>query len=209
MMLHTTLRRALLAGAAILAVGLLTSGCSGGHDVTGVPGMSGTASASGQLPAGVNDADVMFAQMMIPHHRQAVQMADLVATRAGDPQLKTLAAQIKAAQDPEIATMTGWLTTWRQPTAMPSGTAMPGMDMSGAGTGMMSEQDMAKLAAASGVDFDRLFARMMIAHHQGAIQMARTEQAHGVNPDTKALAARIITSQQTEVDTLQKILDRL
>ena len=68
---------------------------------------------------------------------------------------------------------------------------------------------MTKLAAASGVDFDRLFARMMIAHHQGAIQMARDEQAKGANPDAKALSGRIVTSQQAEVDTLQKILDRL
>jgi uncharacterized protein (DUF305 family) len=208
MIRHPMLRYALLAGAATVALAL-TSCSSGGHDMGGMPGMSGAATASSHLPGGVNNADVMFAQMMIPHHRQAVQMADLAATRAADPQLKTLAAQIKAAQDPEITTMTGWLTTWGQPTAMASGSTMPGMDMSAGATGMMSEQDMAKLAASKGVDFDRLFARMMIAHHQGAIQMAQDEQTNGANADAKALAGRIVTSQQAEVDTLQKILDRL
>src|SRR5256885_15118979 len=99
---HATLRCALLASAAALTLGLLTSCSSEGHDM---PRMNGTATPSGHLPAGVNDADVTFAQMMIPHHRQAVQMADLAAPRVADPQLKTLAAQIKAAQDPEITMM--------------------------------------------------------------------------------------------------------
>jgi len=86
---------------------------------------------------------------------------------------------------------------------------MPGMDMGagqGAMPGMMSDADMAKLRAATGRDFDRQFCTMMIAHHQGAIQMAKQEQTAGVNPDAKALATRIATSQQAEIDTMNKIL---
>ncbi len=136
-------------------------------------------------------------------------MADLATTRASDPALNALVAQIKAAQDPEITKMTGWLTGWGQPTVAPSGSSMPGMDMSGVMPGMVSDQDMAKLRAATGVDFDRMFARAMIAHHNGAIQMARDEQNNGANADAKALAAQIVKTQQAEVDTLQKLLDRL
>jgi uncharacterized protein (DUF305 family) len=166
----------------------------------------GKALLSAAAEATQNDADVAFAQMMIPHHRQAVDMATLAETRASDPQVKQLA--IKAAQDPEIATMTGWLTTWGKPTTAPS--SMPGMDMGhGLMPGMMSDADMAQLQAAAGKDFDRQFCTMMIAHHQGAIQMARQEQTAGVNPDAKALAERIATSQQGEIDTMNKILARL
>lgn len=208
---HRTLHRALLAGAAALTALFVAAGCSNGSGShTGMPGMGTSTSpaASGALPAGVNDADVMFAQQMIPHHQQAVAMADLAATRASDPQLKQLATQIKAAQDPEITTMTGWLTSWGQPNAA-SATSMPGMGMSGAMPGMMSDEDMARLGAATGADFDRMFARMMIAHHNGAIQMATDEQRNGANSAAKTLAAQIVKAQQTEVDTLQKILDRL
>ncbi|MEE3920862.1 DUF305 domain-containing protein [Micromonospora sp. BRA006-A] len=75
--------------------------------------------------------------------------------------------------------------------------------------GMMSEQQMKDLAAAKGPAFDKMFAEMMIAHHKGAIDMARTEQADGSNPEAKALAAKIASDQAAEVQTLQKILDRL
>jgi uncharacterized protein (DUF305 family) len=203
---------AAVAGAALTVV-LVLAGCgsnSGGHG--SMPGMgNGASRRSGGGPAAFNDADVAFAQMMIPHHRQAVDMATLADTRATDPQVKQLAAQIKAAQQPEIETMTGWLTRWGKPTTAPSG--MPGMDMGGAGhgsvPGMMSDADMGRLTAASGKDFDRQFCTMMIAHHQGAIQMAKQEQTAGGNADANALAARIATGQQAEIDTMNKILGRL
>ncbi|MGC1214716.1 MAG: DUF305 domain-containing protein [Micromonospora sp.] len=83
-------------------------------------------------------------------------LAELADTRAADPEVKKLAGQIKAAQDPEIATMTGWLSAWGMPAPSAStghGTSMPGMDHGM--PGMMSDADMAKLAAASGADFDK------------------------------------------------------
>jgi uncharacterized protein (DUF305 family) len=209
MMRHCALRRALLAGIAGLTVVLVTAGCGSNTDHTGMPGMGTTSGGSGKLPAGVNQTDVMFAQMMIPHHQQAVAMANLAASRASNADLKALAGGIKAAQDPEITTMTGWLTGWGQAITAPSGSSMPGHDMSGSMPGMMSEQDMTKLSSATGIDFDRMFARMMIAHHNGAIQMAQDEQSNGINADAKTLAGKIVKDQQAEVDTLQKILDRL
>lgn len=216
----TILHRAALAGVALSAL-LGTAACGGADDTGGMTHGTGSSSAAGASPsadATVNDADVMFAQMMIPHHQQAVTMADLAPTRANDPELKALAAKIKAAQDPEIATMKGWLTAWGKPTDLPSDHSMPGMSatpghgmpgMDSGMPGMMSEQQMKDLAAANGAAFDKMFAEMMIAHHKGAIDMARTEQADGSNPEAKALAARIASDQAAEVQTLQKILDRL
>lgn len=199
-------RRALLL--AVIPITALTIAACGGSDDSGMPGMDhGSASSPTAATGGDHStADVEFAQMMIAHHQQAVQMSTLAETRANDPELKQLAAQIKAAQQPEIDTMTGWLTTWGQPTAQPSGHNMPGM---GAMPGMMSDAEMQQLQAAKGADFDRMFARMMIAHHSGAIQMANDELKNGDNTDAKTLAQQVVTSQSAEVTQLQKILDRL
>nr|BFE58319.1 DUF305 domain-containing protein [Dactylosporangium thailandense] len=210
-MKRTLVRRAVLAGAALTTALLLAAcGGSGGHDQ--MPGMhpAGTTTAGGSASgaAASNDADVMFAQMMIPHHQQAVEMAALVDTRATDPEVKTLAGQIKAAQDPEIQTMRGWLTAWGKPApAMSDGMGTSGMDHGM--PGMMSDADMTKLKAATGKDFDKQFCTMMIAHHQGAITMAKDELANGANRDAKALAQKIITAQQAEIDTMNTIVARL
>jgi uncharacterized protein (DUF305 family) len=228
-MTRTILRRATLTGGAVTAAFVLAACGSSSGEHSSMPEMGPATSGpvASASTATFNDADVMFTQMMIPHHQQAVEMANLAETRASDPQVKQLAEQIKAAQAPEIATMTNWLTAWGKPTAAPSGmpgmttsampgmpgmtaSAMPGMDHSHGGMpGMMSDADMAKLKAASGKDFDRQFCTMMIAHHQGAIEMAKQEQATGANPDAKALAGRIITAQQAEITTMNAILARL
>ncbi|MFB4266107.1 DUF305 domain-containing protein [Nonomuraea sp. GTA35] len=184
----------------------LVAACGGngdamaGHEGMGAGSVPAT-TAGAQPSATFNDADVMFAQMMIPHHEQAVEMAELAPERAADPEIKELAAKIKAAQDPEIQTMKGWLTGWGK--AAPEGGM--GHDM----PGVMSEEDMTKLKAAKGAQFDKLFAQQMIAHHNGAIEMARTEQSSGTNPEAKELAKTIEATQQAEVEQLQKILDRL
>jgi uncharacterized protein (DUF305 family) len=196
-----TVRRGLFIAAAVATLGLITA-C--GND--GMNHGSGAGANSAPTNASFNDADVMFAQMMIPHHRQAVEMAALAETKASDPEIKQLAAQIKAAQDPEIKTLSDWLTAWGQPSAAATGHSMPGM--SGM-AGMLSEQEMTALSKATGKDFDRLFARGMIAHHNGAIQMAKDEQANGKHADAKALAATIAKTQAEEVTKLQAILDRL
>ncbi|GAA0964915.1 DUF305 domain-containing protein [Acrocarpospora macrocephala] len=195
---------ALSATAGASALVLLTA-CGADEGSMAEPGATSAppATASPQSTVTVNDADVQFAQMMIPHHEQAVEMAKLAATQAADPEVKDLAAKIEAAQDPEIKTMTGWLSAWGKP-AVPegghSGHSMPGM---------MTEEDMVKLQTARGTEFDELFAEMMIAHHQGAIQMAVEEQGYGKNPRAIELAKTIQTSQQAEIDQMEKLLQRL
>lgn len=165
----------------------------------------GITGPSGAQDTGHNDADVAFTQAMIPHHQQAVEMAMLAETRANDAEVKQIAAKIKDAQAAEIVTMTRWLIAWRAPT--PGGPTMPGT--SAGMPSMMPDTEMAQLRQASGKDFDRMFVRMMIAHHNGAIQSAQDEQSRGANADAKALAAAIVRTQTDEVVTLQAILDRL
>ncbi|TDC76713.1 DUF305 domain-containing protein [Micromonospora sp. KC606] len=205
-------RRAALAGVTVTAAAALVACGSDGDHQAGSGHQTpatGSGSADTSAAAEFGDADVMFAQMMIPHHQQAVQMSDLAASRAQDAEVKRLAAQIKAAQAPEIATMTAWLTAWGRP--VPSGSPSGGH---GSGDdhgmpGMMSDVDMTELAAASGVEFDRKFVTMMIEHHEGAITMAEDEIAKGANAEVKALAQQIRTSQRAEIDIMKKILARL
>jgi uncharacterized protein (DUF305 family) len=192
--------------ALLTACGGTDSASTGGHDMSTMSSSAPAATtASAQPAAPFNDADVMFAQMMIPHHEQAVEMAELAETRAADTEIKELAAKIKAAQDPEIQTMQGWLTAWGKP--LPS----EGMDhgMGHGMPGMMSEEDMKKLEDAKGKAFDRRFAELMIEHHEGAIEMARTEQSQGSHPEAKELAKTIESAQQAEIEQMQAILKRL
>ncbi|KAF5990716.1 DUF305 domain-containing protein [Streptomyces sp. WAC00263] len=199
-----------IAAVGVVAAGaLLLSACSSSDGMSGMSGMdhgssksSATATATAKA-ADFNDADVTFAQSMIPHHKQAVEMAQLADGRASDTEIKDIAAKIEKAQDPEIKTMTGWLQSWGKPTAMGD---MPGMDM---GDGMMSDKDMKSLKAMKGTEFDKMFAQMMIDHHNGAISMAKTEQKSGQNADAKKMADDIVTGQSAEVKQLQSILDRL
>lgn len=198
-----------LAIAALVVAGTLALAACGDSDDSG-NGMSGmdsstpssTPSSSQAVSSGFNDVDVEFATDMIPHHRQAVEMAELAETRADSAEVKHLAVQIMNAQDPEIQTMSGWLTEWGKP--VPEDTA--GMDMAGSMPGMMSSDDMSKLMSASGAEFDQMFLTMMIEHHQGAIEMAGTEQRAGTSTDAIALAEQIAAAQADEIATMQRLL---
>jgi uncharacterized protein (DUF305 family) len=182
---------------AVVAV-LTVAGCGSDTDSAG---STGTTDGSAQF----NDADVAFAQSMIPHHQQAVEMATMAQDRASSPEVKQLAAKIKAAQGPEIATLTGWLEDWGQEAS--PGDSMGGMDHSGSDmSGMMSDADMKKLGAATGTEFDQMFLEMMIKHHAGAIEMAKTEQQDGENPDAIALAKKIEADQTAEIAQMEDLL---
>ena len=193
----------------LLAAGLvsITLAACGGTRTTSAPpaATAPSSSAAGSTSQAHNAADVTFAQDMIPHHKQAVMMGQQASSRAKSPAVKTLAAQIQSAQDPEITTMTGWLTSWGQPTEQPGMSGMAGHDMGSMG-GMMSDADMTKLSKLTGAAFDREFLTMMTAHHNGAIEMARTQLAQGQYPPAKALAQNIITSQTAEIAKMKTLL---
>ena len=184
---------------------LLVSGCASEE--------SSSSSASSQS---FNQADVKFVRAMIPHHRQAIEMAQLAEKRAADPQVKKLAEQIEAAQGPEIKTMQGWLKSWGQPMKTNQG-GSGSMDHGGSGSmdhggsvggmaGMMATGDMKQLRTAKGAAFDEAFLTMMIEHHKGAIDMASTEEQQGRNRQAVTLAERIQQDQSAEIELMANLL---
>ncbi|HEX5144181.1 MAG TPA: DUF305 domain-containing protein [Mycobacterium sp.] len=170
-----------------------------GHTDTNAPLITGA-------PADSNAADVTFVTHMIPHHQQALELAALVPDRSTNAELKTLAQQIEAAQQPEISTMKAFLVQWN---GGESAGAAPTTTMDHGGmamNGMVDDATMAKLKTLQGAEFDKLWLQSMIAHHQGAVEMAKTELASGRNVDAKQLAQNIVSGQQAEIDQMQKML---
>ncbi|MFF6995190.1 DUF305 domain-containing protein [Streptomyces sp. NPDC008313] len=202
-------RTALIAAAGAASLVLAACGsnddASAGHDGHG---SSPSASASAAASQGKhNAADVAFAQGMIPHHRQAVEMADLAPGRAESAEVKKLASDIKEAQDPEIETLSGWLTSWGK--VVPAEGAMDhSMHDMGSMGGMMTAEDMDSLKKASGKAFDTAFMEMMIKHHEGAVEMAKTEKTDGFFPGAKKMADAIITSQTAEISRMNGLLGK-
>ncbi|CAN5503809.1 DUF305 domain-containing protein [soil metagenome] len=217
------IKRSVAAVAAVSAL-LTVSACSGSDADTSTAAStavsSSPADSSSSGEAQHNNADVMFAQGMIPHHEQAVEMSEMVLGKEGvDPRVVSLAKDIKAAQGPEIELMRDWLTQWGSPMTMMPGDGMSGMpdhDMSGPaampgmnGQGMMSGQDMAALQNAQGVAASRLFLAQMVEHHRGAIVMAQKETDSGQYSAALELAQSIVFSQQNEIATMEQLLKTL
>lgn len=161
------------------------------------------ACSSGEDETEFNKSDVSFAQDMIPHHRQATEMADMAESRTQNSKVLELASNITAAQQPEIDLMSGWLTAWGED--VPDETS--GMDHSGGTSGMMSSEDMAALEGSSGDDFDQMFLTKMIEHHESAIEMAKTEEDEGKFKDAITLARRIQKDQAAEIRTMEELLN--
>jgi uncharacterized protein (DUF305 family) len=206
------------AGAATaLALSLAVAACSGNtaSSPSNTPPAAAPTPATAQPGQQFNDADVRFTQMMIPHHRQAIAMAELATERAQNQDVKNLAEQIKNEQDPEIQTMTGFLKAWGAP-APTEDNAMGGMDHSNMNngtmpdmSGMMSPEQMTQLSNATGTAFDRMFLQMMIAHHQSAVTDAQRELSDGKNEQAKALATNIVATQTAEINQMQQLLQTI
>ncbi len=216
--------------AAAVAVALVVGACSStGTDTLAsstVSVASSTSPSTANSDAMHNEADVTFARGMIPHHQQAIKMSDMMSgKRDVDPQVMSLATQIKNAQGPEIEQMQGWLQEWgAASTPAPSSTGMPGHNMPGhnmpgggdmgempgmgGGHGMMSDADMAALQKAQGAEAGRLFLIQMIEHHKGAITMAQQEIDSGQFPAAVELARNIASAQQEEITVMEGILDK-
>ncbi|GIJ27396.1 lipoprotein [Micromonospora qiuiae] len=146
-----------------------------------------------------NNADVRFVTMMIPHHEQALVMARLVADRGENPQLKSIAERILAAQGPEIKFLEVWL-------------ADRGLDRDSGGdhrhtmSGMQSAEALNRLTAARGVEFDRMFVAMMTDHHQGAIEMADEVLALGTDGIVNEMASSVVVEQAVEINRMREAL---
>lgn len=188
-------------------------------------GDGGTLDASAEQTAAngdvFSDTDVDFATAMIPHHAQALAMVDLTRGRELSPPVQELTEDIQAAQGPEIETMVDWLTGWDQPVPEtmrdhvnaedPDGMGGHDMeDMEGETESdmpeMMTDEELADLDAVHGQEFEDMWLEMMIEHHEGAIEMAKDEQADGVFQPAVDLAESIETSQQAEIDHMRELL---
>ncbi len=184
----------------VVAVAVLVGCSQDSHNMDSMGDSMEFSDAAGEA----NADDVMFAQMMIPHHEQAIVMADLAVDRAEDPQLLALAAEIKAAQDPEIDLMESWLNEWGVP-RMSGDEAMMSHGSHGM-EGMLSQAQLDALASAQGATFDAMFAQYMIEHHEGAVAMAEDVLARGSDPAVAALAREIIVTQEKEIVQLRAFL---
>jgi uncharacterized protein (DUF305 family) len=180
------------------AIALMTLGaCSSSDSSTDGSNTSSVANQS------FNDDDVMFAQMMIPHHEQAIEMADIALdpTIGASDAVRELATEIKNAQDPEIAFMKQVLAKWNKPTDMDAS-----MDHSDMMDGMLSLDELDALGALRGTAFDTAWLEAMIRHHEGAISMAEDLLEDGVNPELIELGNEIIKAQQIEIDAMKALL---
>lgn len=220
MFISTTVVKTVIAAAAAAAA-LTVAGCSDNTSSTSTspttsssPGMTGSmpgmdhgGSSASAAPSATrtdfNDADVMFLQMMYPHHAQAIEMAKLVPGRSQNQQVITLAQNIEKAQGPEMTQMTSLLQSFGKPAPTADSGHMAGMP------GMMSAEQMNALTGLSGAAFDRMWLQMMIDHHTGAITMSNTELRDGTNPDAKKMAEAIIANQQAEISQMQGMLAQI
>ncbi|WP_181777203.1 DUF305 domain-containing protein [Amycolatopsis pittospori] len=206
---------------ALVVGAFLVSGCTGDETpaapgpsapviVPGKPGdQAGTVAPGPVQRDQPNEADVEYMTMMIPHHRQAKVMTDLVPGKTANEQIRAIAGRISVAQDGEVAMMRTWLTDRGKP--------VPGEGHEGHGgahdhalmPGMATEAQLADLRAASGVAFEKLFLDLMIAHHQGALTMAETQLGKGVEIKAQEMAQEVITGQSAEIERMKTMRAKL
>ena len=180
----------------LLIISLMLFGRDHDDDHHGHMGMNQSGQMMNTQDSTFSGSDTMFAQMMIPHHQQAIEMSDLALKISKNADVLKLAEQIKNAQTPEITQMKSWLT---------SAGASETMDHSMGMGGMLSDSEIHTLATSTGKKFDSLFLTGMISHHEGAIHMVTMIQ-DSANSEVKKLGEAIVESQTREIEVMQKIL---
>ncbi|AGF73827.1 DUF305 domain-containing protein [Corynebacterium halotolerans] len=181
-----------------------------------------TDQAPGESAAEHNNADVMFTRMMIPHHQQAVEMSQILLAKDNIPsEVVDFAQRVFDTQTAEVDQMNAMLETWEQQPGSDNMGGMSGMgsdsghmgsdNMGNMGNmgGMMDQEGMTALENAEGTEAVRLYLEDMIPHHEGAIDMARTEVNNGRNSQTIALAEQMITTQEAEITEMEQMLQNL
>lgn len=153
-------------------------------------------------------ADQRFARDMVEHHAQALAMTALVPVRANAAAVRLLAERLDVSQRDEIALLRGWLS--RRGEASPDAAPRQASDHDHAAMpGMRTPEQLARLKAARGADFDRLFLEHMIAHHEGALVMIRelfSAPGAGQDPEIFRFASEIEADQRTEITRMQQLL---
>ena len=150
------------------------------------------------------DEDVAFLNQMVPHHAQALEMAELAPERARDSRVRTLAERIALAQGPEIDAMQQFLEQRGLPPAETDAGHAGHGDMQGMATG----EQMTRLLASEGAQFDRLFLTMMVRHHEGALVMA-DQLGAGTHPLVADMVKDVVSTQTVEINRMQEVLTDL
>jgi uncharacterized protein (DUF305 family) len=177
--------------ALVLAVVFMLAGNSGtsmGHSGHG-SGMTNVERSSEY-----SSDELMFAQMMIPHHEQAVTMSELALENTTNPDVIALATAIRDAQGPEIEQMKGWLYG-------KSESHMHDMELGG----MLTDAELAELVSLKDAAFDQMFLTAMIAHHEGALDMVSMIE-DSTKAEVKKLYNNIVTSQSAEIEEMKALL---
>jgi uncharacterized protein (DUF305 family) len=188
---------------AVCAAGLIAAGlaaCGSNTDHSG----SATSTTSDEVNPR-NASDVAFAENMIPHHRQAMELADMVSDHSENKAVIAMADNISAQQQPEVTALSALMAQWNE-SSFDGGASHDShgtMDMQG----MVDDATMTKLQTLTGPAFDTLWLQSMIGHHEGAIAMAKAEIANGKNTDMIAMAKNIVAMQQLEINQMKQILE--
>ena len=185
-----------IAGLVALIMVIALAGCSK-DDSMGMDHEGHSSMASGDL----SSDDIMFLQMMIPHHQQAIDISDLALTKSSDSELLALAKDIRDGQGAEIVKMKAWLDG--------ANAGMdPGHSMGDSMGGMLSESELAALKAATGKSFDLLWLKGMTGHHDGAIDMAAMIE-NAENAEIKSFGQAIVTTQSAQNKQMAAMIKRM
>ena len=185
-----------IAGLVVLIIAFALSGCSDSSNM----GMEHEGHSSG-ASSDLSSDEIMFLQMMIPHHQQAIDISDLAITKSADAELLALAKSIRDEQAAEIVTMKAWLDA--------AGADLdPGHSMGHGMGGMLGDSELAALKAATGKSFDLLWLKGMTGHHDGAIDMAAMIE-NAKNPEIKSFGQAIVSSQSEQNKAMAAMLKRM
>ena len=176
-------------GVFAVVVGLALSGCGGGEPAA-------------QAPA-FNDTDVMFLQMSVEHIRQGEPVVALAEQRATDPEVKSLATELRSQWKTETATMTGWLADWKQ---SPSAAADAGAHAGHGDLHSLRAADVAELEATTGADFDRTALSLLLGHLHNSVETTRMETAGGSYPPAISLAAAMTAARQAQIQKMLTLI---
>ncbi|MEU8268486.1 DUF305 domain-containing protein [Sphaerisporangium sp. NPDC049002] len=176
--------------------------------IPGAPGDAGRRATPGERvgrsESRPSAADVLFTERMIPHHRQALEMAGLAPSRTSNPGVRRICERIAVGQRPEVGVMSRWLLALGRgvPAEHPGHEASPGPDV----YGMASLGEMNRLRSSRGAAFDALLLRLMIRHHEGAVRMAGEELSGGTDQIMRKLAQDVASGQRVEIDRMRKLM---
>ena len=204
------MRRTMIIGA-LLAGGLALAGCTPTTEAPSpnppAPGTPPPVEPAAQGEGhGAGDAhsstDQEFAQQMLTHHEQALELVGLAEATSQNPQVRALATRIAQTQGPEIVQLKSWLAA---KSGHESGSAPEDVPHHGGMTGMVKPQEMEALRLASGPEFDRQWVQAMIQHHEGAVEMAQAQLSEGSDPELQGFAEKVVATQQAEIQELKSI----